>query len=40
MVSCNSYKLNAQVYSIINEVLNIKKDFGGMHRGLLSFNLS
>jgi hypothetical protein len=31
----NSYKLNAQEYSIINKVSNIKyKDFGGMHRGL------
>jgi hypothetical protein len=34
-VSYNSYKLNAQAYSIINKVSNIKdKDFGGMHRGL------
>jgi hypothetical protein len=34
-VSYNSYKLNAQAYSIINKVLNIKDmDFGGMHRGL------
>jgi hypothetical protein len=31
----NYYKLNAQAYSIINKVSNIKdKDFGGMHRGL------
>jgi hypothetical protein len=35
MVPYNSYKLNAQAYSIINKVSNIKdKDFGGMHRGL------
>jgi hypothetical protein len=28
----NSYKLNAQVYSSINKVSNIKdKEFGGMH---------
>jgi hypothetical protein len=34
MVSYNSYKLNAQVYNIINKS-NIKdKDFSGMHRGL------
>jgi hypothetical protein len=34
-VSYNSYKLNAQAYSNINKVLNIKDtDFGGMHRGL------
>jgi hypothetical protein len=34
-VSCNSYKLNAQAYHIINNVSNIKdKDFGGMHWGL------
>jgi hypothetical protein len=34
-VPFNSYKLNAQAYSIINKVSNIKdKDFGGMHRGL------
>jgi hypothetical protein len=31
-VPYNSYKLNAQAYSIINKVLNIKdKNFGGMH---------
>jgi hypothetical protein len=31
----NSYKFNAQAYSIINKVSNIKdKDFSGMHRGL------
>jgi hypothetical protein len=31
-VSYNSYKHNAQAYSIINKVSNIKdKDFGGMH---------
>jgi hypothetical protein len=31
----NSYKLNAQAYSIINKVSNIKdNDFGGMQRGL------
>jgi hypothetical protein len=31
-VPYNSYKLNAQAYSIINKVLNIKdKDFGGIH---------
>jgi hypothetical protein len=35
MVPYNSYKLNAQAYSSINKVSNIKnKDFGGMHRGL------
>jgi hypothetical protein len=35
MVPYNSYKLNAQAYSIINKVLNVKdKDCGGMHRGL------
>jgi hypothetical protein len=34
-VPYNSYKLNAQAYSSINKVSNIKnKDFGGMHRGL------
>jgi hypothetical protein len=34
-VPYNSYKFNAQAYSIINKILNIKdKDFGGMHRGL------
>jgi hypothetical protein len=34
-VPYNSYKLNAQAYSIINKVSNIKyKDFGGMQRGL------
>jgi hypothetical protein len=34
-VPYNSYKLNAQSYSIINKVLNIKDtDFGGMQRGL------
>jgi hypothetical protein len=34
-VSYNSYKLNAQAYSIINKVSNVKdKDFGGIHRGL------
>jgi hypothetical protein len=34
-VSYNSYKLNAQAYSIINKVSNIKdKNFGGMHQGL------
>jgi hypothetical protein len=33
-VSYNSYKLNAQAYSIVNKVSNLKdKDFGGMHRG-------
>jgi hypothetical protein len=32
----NSYKLNAQAYSIINKVSNKKdKDFGGMHWGFL-----
>jgi hypothetical protein len=31
----NSYKLNAQAYSSINKVSNIKdKDFSEMHRGL------
>jgi hypothetical protein len=31
----NYYKLNAQAYSIINKVSNIKdKDFGVMHQGL------
>jgi hypothetical protein len=35
MVPYNSYKLNAQAYSSINKVSNIKdKDFGVMHRGL------
>jgi hypothetical protein len=35
MVPSNSYKLNAQAYSIINKVSNIKgNDFGGMHQGL------
>jgi hypothetical protein len=35
-VPYNSYKLNAQVYSIINKVSNIKdKDCGEMHRGFL-----
>jgi hypothetical protein len=35
MMSSNSYKLNAQAYSIINKVLNIKdKNCGGMHRDL------
>jgi hypothetical protein len=35
MVSYNFYKLNAQTYSIINKVSNIKdKDFGRMHQGL------
>jgi hypothetical protein len=34
-VPYNLYKLNAQVYSSINKVSNIKNmDFGGMHRGL------
>jgi hypothetical protein len=34
-VPYNSYKLNAQAYSVINKVSNIKgKDFGGIHRGL------
>jgi hypothetical protein len=34
-VPYNYYKLNAQVDSIINKVLNIKdNDFDGMHRGL------
>jgi hypothetical protein len=34
-VPYNSYKINAQAYSIINKVLNIKdKDCGGMHWGL------
>jgi hypothetical protein len=34
-VSYNSYKLNAQAYSTINKVSNVKgKDFGGMPRGL------
>jgi hypothetical protein len=34
-VPYNSYKLNAQAYSIINKASNIKdKDFGRMHRGL------
>jgi hypothetical protein len=34
-VAYNSYKLNAQAYSIINKVLNINdKDFGEMHQGL------
>jgi hypothetical protein len=34
-VPYKSYKLNAQLSSIINKVLNIKdKDFGGMHWGL------
>jgi hypothetical protein len=33
-VPYNSYKLNAQAYSIVNKVSNLKdKDFGGMHRG-------
>jgi hypothetical protein len=33
MVPYNSHKINAQVYSSINKVSNIKeKDFGGMHR--------
>jgi hypothetical protein len=31
-MSYNSYKLNAQAYSSINKISNIKdKDFGGMH---------
>jgi hypothetical protein len=34
-VPYNSYKLNAQTYSSINKVSNIKdKGFGGMHQGL------
>jgi hypothetical protein len=34
-VSYNSYKPNAQAYSSINKVSNLKdKGFGGMHRGL------
>jgi hypothetical protein len=34
-VPYNTYKLNAQAYSIINKVSNIKdKDFGRMHQGL------
>jgi hypothetical protein len=34
-VPYNSYKLNAQAYSTINKVSNVKdKDFGGMHQGL------
>jgi hypothetical protein len=34
-VPYNSYKLNAQAYSSINKVSNIKdKDFSEMHRGL------
>jgi hypothetical protein len=34
MVPYNSYKLNAQAYSIINKFSNIKdKGFGGMHQG-------
>jgi hypothetical protein len=34
-VPYNSYKLNAQAYSIINKVSNITdKDFGGMKQGL------
>jgi hypothetical protein len=34
-VPYNSYKLNAQAYSIINKVSNIKdKDLGRMHLGL------
>jgi hypothetical protein len=36
MVPYNSHKINAQVYSSINKVSNIKdKEFGGMHQGLL-----
>jgi hypothetical protein len=35
MVSYNSYTLNAQAYSIIDKVSNVKdKKFGGMHQGL------
>ncbi len=38
-VTSNSYKLNAQAYSIINKVSNIKdNDFGGMHRVYLDHN--
>jgi hypothetical protein len=34
-VSSNTYKFNAQSYSIINKVSNIKdKDVGEMYRGL------
>jgi hypothetical protein len=34
-MSYNSYKFNAQAYSIINKVLNIKdKDCGEMHQNL------
>jgi hypothetical protein len=34
-VSSNSYKLNAQAYSIITKVPKIKdKDWGGMHQDL------